>query len=94
MEEITIISPTYLLFDSNLRDHSLIVPDVTTSSLIEANQPRTMPPTARCLNSKVKRVHDKFNSVLEKHLKNRKCRECLEALEKDGQRTQSSTQEA
>lgn len=81
--DLDIIGASYLPFDAELGDHRPVVLDITTQSVLGGKMHRIVPPAARRLNSKVKRVRRDYNSKLEQLFKSHNIYERLVEIERD-----------
>ena len=68
-EEVKTSAAAYLPFDPELRDHRPVVANISKKLLLGPHGPRIKPPAARRLNSKVKRIRQKYIDRLEEQFK-------------------------
>jgi endonuclease/exonuclease/phosphatase family metal-dependent hydrolase len=81
-EDIELIGASYLPFDADLGDHRPVVVDVQMRSVLGTSIARIVRPTARRLNSKVKRVRHRYLELVRKGFKERKIEKRIKELER------------
>ena len=91
-EEVETSAAAYLPFDPELGDHRPVVANISKRSLLGTQGPRIKPPAARRLNSKVKRIRQKYIDRLEELFKKHRVLEKLIELEAGAEKEELSTE--
>ena len=94
-EELEVTAAEYLPFDLELRDHRLLVVNITKTSTLGVSGPKIKSSTTRRLNSKIKQIRQTYIIKLEKDFHKHKILERLATLEeKTDESFSKHTQEA
>ena len=64
--DLDLISASYLPFHADLGDHRPVVADFTMESVLGKNLKKIVPPKARRLNSKVKKIRQEYINAFER----------------------------
>ena len=91
-EEIETSAAAYLPFDPELGDHRPVAVNISKKSLLGTQGPRIKPPAARRLNSKVKRIRQKYIDRLEEQFRRHRVLEKLTELEVQAKKEELSTE--
>ena len=91
-EEIETGAAAYLPFDPELGDHRPVVVNITKKSLLGTQGPRIKPPSARRLNSKIKRIRQKYIDRLEEQFRKHRILEKLNELEAQAEKEELSAE--
>ena len=89
-EEIETGAAAYLPFDPELGDHRPVVVNINKKSLLGTQGPRIKPPSARRLNSKIKRIRQKYIDRLEEQFRKHIILEKLNKLEAQAEKEELS----
>ena len=89
-EEIEIGAAAYLPFDPELGDHRPVVVNISKRSLLGVEGPKIKPAAGRRLNSKVKRIRQKYIDRLEEQFRKHKVLERLAKLEAEAEKEELS----
>jgi len=84
-EEIETSAAAYLPFDPDLGDHRPVVVNISKRSLLGVEGPKIKPSAARRLNSKVKRIRQKYIDRLEEQFRKHKVLKRLAKLETEAE---------
>ena len=91
-EEIEISAAAYLPFDPELGDHRPVVVNISKRTLLGVDGPKIKPAAARRLNSKVKRIRQKYIDRLEEQFGKHKVLERLAKLETEAEKEELSVE--
>ena len=79
--DLELISASYLPFDANMGDHRPVAADFTMESILGKHLKKIVPPPARRLNSKVKKIRQEYINRLENSFRKHGIYEKLLVLE-------------